>query len=214
VGKNFGIGTREFGDKYQPMTFSDIMMMRSIHNFFKYTSESEIDKLNEKLKEINEKIQIAKDPYRAIYPTKNDVGDPFWALMEIKEGLNTGNLYNQVVDGKSSVTLFTNKEGAELYRELIFTNYTNKDIWNYEVVGLTKQYIDAIPDEVDDMNCSVVLFLGMDNKKVATLQISIEETKQITNGELSIYDCIKQNKKKSSMNPFNRIIRKFFIRNQ
>ncbi|TIH12017.1 hypothetical protein D0S45_19450 [Marinifilum sp. JC120] len=65
-------------------------------------------------------------------PTDSNVGQPFWTIMDVRDGVNTGTYYaNRISDGSWHIPIFFSKKHADM-----MLNSIKKYSHNWTVVGL------------------------------------------------------------------------------
>ncbi|MCL5056662.1 MAG: hypothetical protein M1130_01430 [Actinobacteria bacterium] len=92
------------------------------------------------MSEWKEIISKYTDSAGVVLPGENVPGDPFWALMEIREGLNTGN-YHSIgkKDNRSLIMLFPQREMADWAAERL-----REHAGEFEVRGLSAQHLEVL----------------------------------------------------------------------
>lgn len=75
-----------------------------------------------------------------VFPDEKVPGEPFWALMEIKEGKNTGNFHSVGKrDGKTMIMLFPQKKMAAWAATRL-----NKHAAGFEVRGISPAHLQVL----------------------------------------------------------------------
>lgn len=85
-------------------------------------------------------IKKYTDSAGAVLPGKDVPGDPFWALMEIREGVNTGN-YHSIgkKDNRSLIMLFPQREMADWA-----VGRLREHAEEFEVRGISAQHLEVL----------------------------------------------------------------------
>lgn len=85
-------------------------------------------------------ISIYTNNINTVLPDENILGEPFWVLMEIKDGENTGN-YHSIGkrDNKSLIMLFPQKDMANWAEERLAEHSGD-----FKVRGVSKEHLEVL----------------------------------------------------------------------
>ncbi|MDR3597682.1 type I restriction enzyme HsdR N-terminal domain-containing protein [Clostridium sp.] len=170
---------------------SDLLVIRNIISFLKFTPEKELEKIyNELLEAINISNEINDKYLMNIYPSKEDIGTPFWTLMEMSNNRNTGNTCFQYCDGESILVLFDNKQLAECYLEL---ENSNSNVYSsYQVRGVSGLYEKEILRKLKEENSYALVCVGIENKKSMCIKLYSGELEEICQEQKSVVDYLQK----------------------
>lgn len=99
-------------------------------------------------------LKVVSDKIGQILPGPDVKGEPFWTIMEIKNGENTGTFFATDANGKKVVLLFPTKEHAEETCKKINTHSPE-----FQVRGISKNHLKVL--------------LALEEKKFGQLQLGI-----------------------------------------
>lgn len=77
---------------------------------------------------------------KAILPGPEEKGDPFWTIMEVKDGQTTGSYHTQGKCGERKILpLFIDRATADRYCAVL-----NRNFPEYQVRGVSRQHLKAL----------------------------------------------------------------------
>lgn len=113
---------------------------------------------------------------KAFLPNKKVKGDPFWTLMEIKNGETTGTYYAISNEGKPAVPLFYSRVIAEKFRKKL------PDRHRYEVRGISQYQLKAFIAQMKTFGVQATIFyipfFNNDVMKVPSIIIPVEKLQE------------------------------------
>lgn len=178
-----------------PASCSDLLAIRNIINFMKFTPEKELDKINKEITDaLNKSKEIEEEYYSSIYPDEKDIGTPFWVLMEIIDSKNTGNIFYRYCDEKPTLVLFEKKEFAQHFLKSI--NLNNNNFLSYQVRGINSLYEKELLIAITENERHALVCVGFDNEKAVTIKLNPYEVKEICQEQIGVLEYFKRKKGK------------------
>ncbi len=197
IPKNFPIAFKKNGSFLA--SCSDLSTIRKIMSLLKFTPEKELEKINEELLEaIKISNEIEEEYFLSIYPNKDDIGKPFWVLMEIINNKNTGNIYYKCTDGDPIMVLFDNKQLAEYCLNLIRLN--NNVYLNYQVRGVNGLYEKEMLKRLTEKNSYALVCMDTENEKIICIELYPDELEKICKEGKSVLDYLQHRSNKFNKN--------------
>lgn len=128
-----------------------VAIFKSI-KLLKYIPKS---KLMARAREIEKNKYLKKD-HEHILPKKNDIGDPFYVIMQFIDEVNTGKVQSRNMNNRNYLLLFLSEDVAERYLELL-KEERKRAILSFDekisedcVVGLKKEYFYNLRKKCSD----------------------------------------------------------------
>ncbi|MFF2016081.1 ATPase/DNA packaging protein [Paenibacillus sp. NPDC058177] len=144
------------------------------------------------------KEELQREPHFKFLPLITSKGEPFWAIMEFMDEVNSGNMRTQKINGEDHLLFFDTKAKAEFYLAL---NPINEDSEIKErVIGVERKYVkglEGIYRETSVNMPSIVVLVDFEmGGKAMAIPLEFTEVINVVNSGLSFLDYMKRKHRK------------------